>query len=79
MDTAGPTSRLERQHAHARRSASPERDYVPPSTDQILAIARAQRRMRPVPPLDQAPSLAHPLPFTLVRRAAIARIRRSAG
>lgn len=67
MDTAGPTSRFERQHARARRSASAplERDYVPPSTDQILAIARAQRRMRPVPPLDQAPSLAHPLPFTL--------------
>lgn len=67
MDTAGPTSRLERQHARAHRSASAplERDYVPPSTDQILAIARAQRRMRPVSPLDQAPSLAHPLPFTV--------------
>jgi tetratricopeptide (TPR) repeat protein len=67
MDTAGPTSRLERQHARARRSASTslERDYVPPSTDQILAIARARRRMRPTPEHDQAPGLAHPLPFTL--------------
>jgi tetratricopeptide (TPR) repeat protein len=67
MDTAGPTSRLERQHARARRSAPAplERDYVPPSTDQILAIARAQRRTRPAPEHDQAPGLAHPLPFTL--------------
>ncbi len=67
MDTAGPTSRLERQHARARRSAStsPERDYVPPSTEQILAIARAQRRTRPAPEHDQAPGLAHPLPFTV--------------
>src|SRR5207302_863336 len=48
MDTAGPTSRLERQHARARRSAPTplERAYVPPSTDQILAIARPQRRTR---------------------------------
>jgi tetratricopeptide (TPR) repeat protein len=67
MDTAGPTSRLERQHARARRSAPAplERAYVPPSTDQILAIARAQRRTRPAPEHDRAPVLAHPLPFTL--------------
>jgi hypothetical protein len=66
MDTAGPTSRLERQQARARRSASAplERDYVPPSTEQILSIARAQRRMRATPEQDQALGLAHPVPFT---------------
>lgn len=67
MDSFGPTSRLQRQRIRARRDAPVplERDYAPPSTEQILGIARAQRRRRTMPARDQTPGLSRPLPFAL--------------
>lgn len=63
MNTPGPTSRLERQHARARRGAlAPvERHDVPPPTEEVLALARAQRRRRATPELDQGPGFPHPV------------------
>ena len=67
MDTPVPTSSLERQHARARRGAlAPvERRDVPPSTEEIVALARAQRRRRATPEFDQGPSLPHPVVYPL--------------
>lgn len=67
MNTSGPTSRLERQHARARRGAlAPvNRHYVPASTEEILADASAQRRRRATLEIDRAPRLARRTVFPL--------------
>jgi hypothetical protein len=63
MDTSGPTSRLERQLARARRGAlAPvERHDVPSSTEEILALAHTQRRRRAELELDRGPGFPHPV------------------
>jgi hypothetical protein len=68
MIAPGPISRLERQRARARRGAlAPlDRDYVPPSTEEIFDMARAQRRSRPTPEYERASGLSRPLPFAPV-------------
>lgn len=67
MIAPGPISRQDRQRARALQGAivSLERDYVPPSTERILAIAREQRRRRALPEYERPPALSRPLSFTL--------------
>lgn len=67
MIAPGPISRHERQRARALQGATVplERDYVPPSTEQILAIAREQRRRRAIPEYEKPPALSRPLSVTL--------------